>query len=182
MRNLFVPRWRQHDVVWRYQLKFAGVDQCDLLVARADSLTPLRRRLVVASWYSIEESDLRAFDTYCSSNPYCSSYSISFDCRRFAPPFRARLVTLGSSLQDISFGTTLEPWVDLSSEHDVVEAFDHFRNFRLIVLLFCLISWLVAPSSVLLKLSLSCLSMAEHVVATEWFEPFCRVHHELVAQ
>ncbi|KZV33539.1 hypothetical protein F511_18102 [Dorcoceras hygrometricum] len=42
----------------------------------------------------------------------------------------------------------------------------------------CLRYWfdlgeLVAPSSVLLKLSLSCLGYVEMVVAAEWFEPFC---------
>ncbi|KZV49587.1 flavonoid 3',5'-hydroxylase 1-like [Dorcoceras hygrometricum] len=84
---------------------------------------------------------LRAFDTCCFSNPYCLSYPISFDCRRFMSSFGARLVALGSFFQYLSFGTTLDPWVDLSSGCDVVEAFEHFRDFRSIVLLCRLSFW-----------------------------------------
>ncbi|KZV33809.1 ribonuclease H protein [Dorcoceras hygrometricum] len=69
-------------------------------------------------------------------NPYCSSYLISYDCRQFMPPLGARLVALGSFIQDLSFDTTLEFWVDLSSGCDVVEAFEHFRDYRPIVHLF----------------------------------------------
>ncbi|KZV35960.1 cation-transporting atpase plant [Dorcoceras hygrometricum] len=59
-----------------------------------------------------------------------------FRFRRFKPPFGAKLVALGSSLQVLPFDTTLEPWVDLSREREVFEAFKHFRDYRPIVLLF----------------------------------------------
>ncbi|KZV56899.1 hypothetical protein F511_32872 [Dorcoceras hygrometricum] len=95
--------------------------------------TPTRRRLLVASLYSVEESNLRAFDTYYSPNPHYSSYSISSDCHRFTPLFGARLVALSSSLQDLEFGTILEPWFRLSWKCEVVVVFVYFCDFRPVV-------------------------------------------------
>ncbi|KZV58342.1 pentatricopeptide repeat-containing protein chloroplastic-like [Dorcoceras hygrometricum] len=55
---------------------------------------------------------------------------ISSDFHGFMSSLRARLVALSSSLQDRSFGTTLESWGGLSSGHDVVVAFRPFRDFQ----------------------------------------------------
>ncbi|KZV40554.1 protein FLUORESCENT IN BLUE LIGHT, chloroplastic [Dorcoceras hygrometricum] len=79
--------------------------------------------------------------TFTVPKPLLFIVPYSFDCHRFMPPFGARLVALGSSLQDLSFDTALEPWVYLSRKHDVVEAFEHFRDFRSIFILCFLSFW-----------------------------------------
>ncbi|KZV44621.1 hypothetical protein F511_33029 [Dorcoceras hygrometricum] len=88
--------------------------------------TPVRRRLVV-----VRSESLRY--VYYSPNSYCSSYSISFECRQFTPPFGEWLVALSLPLQDCSFGTILEPWVGVLRECEVVAAFEHLRDSRPIV-------------------------------------------------
>ncbi|KZV48180.1 NB-LRR type disease resistance protein Rps1-k-2 [Dorcoceras hygrometricum] len=170
VRDFGVDRWRRRDVVWQHQLRRWLLELTSMICRFRElmSARELLRKCDLSTWNDLLDSraDIsvnwenkykclptlsqfldpifliffqRAFDTHCLS------YPISFDCR--PPPFGARLVALDSSLQDLYFGTTLEPLVDLYSGRDVVGVFEHFCDFQPIVLLFYLSSWLHVGSS-----------------------------------
>ncbi|KZV47741.1 hypothetical protein F511_40158 [Dorcoceras hygrometricum] len=56
--------------------------------------------------------------------PLCNA--ILINCRRFTPPFGARLVALSSSSLGLSIDTNLETWIDILREREVVAESDIF--------------------------------------------------------
>ncbi|KZV52843.1 7-deoxyloganetin glucosyltransferase-like [Dorcoceras hygrometricum] len=63
-------------------------------------------------------------------NPYCSSCSISFDCRQFTPPFGVRSMALSSSPLDLLIGTILETWTGCSRRCDESRALKNFAIYQ----------------------------------------------------
>ncbi|KZV58462.1 hypothetical protein F511_23507 [Dorcoceras hygrometricum] len=117
-------------------------DVMSLFVSRFDDL------VIFQNFRFERDLDIqRAFDMYYFSIPHCSSYSISSNCHRFTPPLGAGLVALSSSLLDLLIGIISETWAGCSRRCDESRAFEHFRDFRPIVLPFWLSSWLREGSS-----------------------------------
>ncbi|KZV36931.1 hypothetical protein F511_16626 [Dorcoceras hygrometricum] len=75
--------------------------QCELWHSLRTSPPPSRSYHLANFRFDISYLLPESFRYELIPNPYCSSYSISFDCRRFTPSFGARLVALSSSFQDL---------------------------------------------------------------------------------
>ncbi|KZV46712.1 Ribulose bisphosphate carboxylase small chain 1A [Dorcoceras hygrometricum] len=112
----------------------AGVNRCERLFGQVwmsvsgiccENVTPMLRHFVKVF------SNL-VFLIFIPDNPRLVLFIrtlFSIDCRRFTPPFGARLVALSSSYLGLSIDTSLKTGVIGIEEREVVAVFVYLRDF-----------------------------------------------------
>ncbi|KZV24529.1 putative leucine-rich repeat receptor-like protein kinase [Dorcoceras hygrometricum] len=98
----------------------------DACVSATVAKPSIKPTALLTSFYLIAFNGNRSADASIADRVHPNH--ISFDCRRFTPPFRARLVALRSSSLGLSIDTSLETGVSGIEEHEAVAVFVCLRD------------------------------------------------------